>query len=180
LFALARGSADLAGCHLLDPETGEYNVSFVHHLLPGEMVLLVTLAHRQQGLMVAAGNPKRIASVGDLARPDVQSVNRPRGSGTRVLLDDALRRACIAPTAVRGYEREQATHLAVAGAVAAGVADAGLGILAAARTYGLDFVPLARERYDLAMRPATAARPAMQKLIRTLKSDDFRVVVAAL
>jgi molybdate-binding protein/DNA-binding transcriptional regulator YhcF (GntR family) len=180
LFALARGTTDLAGCHLLDPESGEHNLSFVRRLLPGEPVLLVTLAHRQQGLIVAAGNPKGIQRIGDLAQPELTIVNRHRGSGTRVLLDDALARARIDPAGVRGYDREEATHLAVAGAVAAGTADAGLGILAAARAYGLDFVPVARERYELALRPATAARPAVQRLLETLRSADFRAVVTAL
>lgn len=180
LFALARGSTDLAGCHLLDPETGEYNVPFVRRLLPGEPALLVTLAHRQQGLMVAAGNPKGIERIGDLGRADVAIVNRHRGSGTRVLLDDALATAQLDPTQVRGYDHEESTHLAVAGAVAAGTADAGLGILAAARTYGLDFVPIARERYELALRPATAARPAVHALLETLRSASFRAVVTAL
>ena len=180
LFALARGAADLAGTHLLDPETGDYNVPFVRRLLPGEAVLLVTLAHRQQGLIVAAGNPKRIRGVDDLRGPGLTIVNRHRGSGTRVLLDDALHRAGIDPATLAGYEREEATHLAVAGAVAAGTADAGLGILAAARTYGLDFVPVARERYELALRPSTAGREAVGRLLETLRSDDFRAVVTAL
>ena len=180
LFALARGAADLAGCHLLDPETGEYNVPFVHRLLPGEAVLLVTLAHRQQGLIVAAGNPKRLTGIADLGREHVTIVNRHRGSGTRVLLDEALVQASIDPLGLPGYDHEEATHLAVAGVVAAGTADAGLGILAAARAYGLDFVPVARERYELALRPATAARASAQSLFETLRSPDFRAVVTAL
>jgi putative molybdopterin biosynthesis protein len=180
LFALARGTADLAGCHLLDPDTGEYNVPFVRRLLPGEAAILVTLAHRQQGLIVAAGNPKRIASVADLAQPGISVVNRHRGSGTRVLFDEALSGAGIDPATLNGYDHEEATHLAVASVVAAGVADAGLGILAAARAYGLDFVPVARERYELAMRPDTASRPAVLKLLETLQSADFRAVVTAL
>jgi molybdate-binding protein len=146
----------------------------------GEAVLLVTLAHRQQGLIVAAGNPKRLTGIPDLGREDVTIVNRHRGSGTRVLLDEALVQAQIDPLTLRGYDREEATHLAVAGAVAAGTADAGLGIMAAARAYGLDFVPVARERYELALRPATAARPAVQGLLETLRSADFRAVVTAL
>jgi molybdate-binding protein/DNA-binding transcriptional regulator YhcF (GntR family) len=180
LFALARGTTDLAGCHLLDPETGEYNIPFVHRLLPGESVLLVTLAHRQQGLIVAAGNPKHLTGIPDLGREDVTIVNRHRGSGTRVLLDEALVQASIDPLTLRGYDHEEATHLGVAGVVAAGTADAGLGIMAAARAYGLDFVPVARERYELALRPSTASRPAVQGLLETLRSADFRAVVAAL
>lgn len=180
LFALARGAADLAGCHLLDPETGEYNIPFVQRLLPGESVLLVTLAYRQQGLIVARDNPKRLTGIPDLARDGITIVNRHRGSGTRVLLDEELQRASIDPLRVRGYDHEEATHLGVAGAVASGAADAGLGIMAAARTYGLDFVPVARERYELALRPETAGRPAVQGLLETLRSADFRAVVTAL
>lgn len=180
LFALARGTADIAGCHLLDPETGEHNVPFVRRLLPGESAILVTLAHRQQGLIVGAGNPKQIGGIPDLARPDVTVVNRHRGSGTRVLFDEALAGARIDPASLHGYEHEEATHLAVAGVVASGAADAGLGILAAARAYGLDFVPVARERYELAMRPATASRLGVQRLLETLRSADFRAVVTAL
>jgi molybdate-binding protein/DNA-binding transcriptional regulator YhcF (GntR family) len=180
LFALARGAADLAGCHLLDPETGDHNLPFVRRLLPGEAVLLVTLAHRQQGLIVPAGNPKRIGGIVDLGRPDMVMVNRRRGSGTRVLLDEALVGAGLDPATLRGYDHEEATHLAVAGVVAAGTADAGLGILAAARAYGLDFVPVARERYELALRPAMASRPAIKSLLETLRSADFQAVVTAL
>jgi len=180
LFALARGAADLAGCHLLDPETGDHNRPFVRRLLPGEAVLLVTLAHRQQGLIVAAGNPKRITGIADLGQPGIVIANRHRGSGTRVLLDDTLLRAGIDPLTLPGYDHEEATHLAVAGSVAAGTADAGLGILAAARAYGLDFVPVARERYELALRPSTAALPAVTRLLETLRSADFGAVVTAL
>ncbi|MCC6179516.1 MAG: GntR family transcriptional regulator [Chloroflexi bacterium] len=180
LFALGHGTVDLAGCHLLDPETGDYNVSFVRRILPGEDVVLATLAHRQQGLIVASGNPKGLRSVEDLIRPGVSMVNRPRGSGTRVLLDEQLRRAGVDPRHVAGYDHEEATHLAVAGAVAAGAADVGLGILAAARAYGLDFVPLVRERYELALRPATAERPSVRALLVMLGDPSFRAVVTAL
>ena len=180
LFALARGTADLAGCHVFDPETDDYNVPLVHHLLPNESVLLVTLAHRQQGLIVAAGNPKRIDGIADLARDGIVIANRHRGSGTRVHLDHGLARAGIDPKTIQGYDREEATHLAVALAVADGSADAGLGILAAARVYGLDFVPIVRERYELALRPATAARPAFQKVLLMLQSPELQAVVTAL
>ena len=181
LFALARGAADLAGCHLLDPETGEYNVPFVRRMLPGEAVLLVTLAHRQQGLIVAAGNPKRIQGIPDLGRPGRHASSIGTGAVAPASCSTMRSVVCsIDPPTLRGYDREEATHLAVAGTVAAGIADAGLGILAAARAYGLDFVPVARERYELALRPATAARAAVQKLLETLRSADFRAVVTAL
>jgi molybdate-binding protein/DNA-binding transcriptional regulator YhcF (GntR family) len=180
LFALANGDCDLAGCHLLDADSGDYNAPFVRRVLPGEPVDLVTLAEREQGLLVAPGNPLGLRGVADLARPGVRFVNRQRGAGTRVLLDRLLAAAGVAPAAIEGYTHEEPTHLAVAGAVAAGTADAGLGIRAAARALGLDFVPVARERYELALRPATAERPAVRALFAALRSRAFIVAVRAL
>jgi molybdate-binding protein/DNA-binding transcriptional regulator YhcF (GntR family) len=180
LFALASGDCDLAGCHLLDAESGEYNAPFVRRVLPGEPVDLITLAEREQGLIVATGNPLGIREVGDVARPGVRYVNRPRGAGTRVLLDHLLAGAAIAASAVVGYEREEPTHLAVAGAIAAGTADAGLGIGAAARALGLGFVPLARERYELALRPATAERVGVRSVLGALSNPAFAAAVEAL
>jgi molybdate-binding protein/DNA-binding transcriptional regulator YhcF (GntR family) len=180
LFALASGDCDLAGCHLLDSETGDYNAPFVRRVLPGEPVDLVTLAAREQGLIVAPGNPKRLGTVADLARPGVRFVNRPRGTGTRVLLDHLLATAGVPASAIAGYAREEPTHRAVAAAVAAGTADAGLGIRAAARALGLDFVPLAWERYELALRAATAEQPAVRAVLAALRSPAFIAAVEAL
>jgi len=151
LVALQRGEAHLAGSHLLDEETGEYNVPWVARMLPGRDIVVVTLVHRDQGLMVAPGNPRSIGSFEDLARDDVAFVNRQRGSGTRVLLDYELKRRGIDATSIAGYDREQYTHLAVAAAVASGAADAALGVFAAAKAMSLDFIPVATERYDLIM-----------------------------
>lgn len=180
LFALAHGAADLAGCHLRDPDSGDDNLPFVRRILPGEQLLLVTLAHREQGLLVSAGNPKSIRAVGDLARTDVTFVNRQRGAGTRVLLDELLAVAGVEPRTVRGHDREEATHLAVAGVVASGAADVGLGIRAAARAFGLDFVPLTRERYELVLRPATAERSTVRTLFGVLADPDFHAAVRSL
>jgi putative molybdopterin biosynthesis protein len=180
LFALASGDCDLAGCHLLDAESGDYNAPFVRRVLPGEPVDLVTLAEREQGLMVAPGNPGGIHALADLARHGVRYVNRQRGSGTRVLLDRLLADAAVPADAVEGYGREEPTHLAVAGAIAAGSADAGLGIRAAARALGLDFVPLARERYELALRAASRDQPAVHAVLAALRSRAFVAAVEAL
>ncbi len=150
LLALRDGLCHLAGTHLLDEASGDYNRPWVERLLPGRPVHLLTLAWRQQGLMVRPGNPKRIAGLGDLYRSGVVFINRQRGSGTRVLLDYLLGREGLDPTRLTGYEREEGSHLGVASAVASGAADAGLGIQAAARALGLDFIPVAEERYDLA------------------------------
>jgi len=144
-------------------------------VLPGRAVDVIRLVQREQGLIVAAGNPLAIAGLGDLAR--VRYVNRQRGAGTRVLLDHELSRAGIDTASVDGYEREEPTHLAVAAAVAAGRADAGLGVLAAARAFGLDFVPVAREPFDLVMMPG---EPAVAPLLELMGDDDFRTQVEAL
>ncbi len=149
LIALRRGEAHLAGSHLLDPETGEYNLPYIRRYLPGVPVVVLGLVEREQGLMVKPGNPKNIRGLEDLTRSDVTFVNRQRGAGTRVLLDYHLNRLGISPEQVQGYIQEEFTHLAVAAAVAAGRADCGLGIPAAAQALGLDFVPLFHERYDL-------------------------------
>ena len=176
LIALERGEADVAGCHLLDEETGEYNVPFVRRILPGEDVVLVNLVHRQQGLMVARGNPKGIRGLEDLARPDVTIVNRQRGAGTRVLLDLRLRELRISPCEVRGYDHEVETHTAAAAAVASGAASTALGIRSAARAMDLDFVPVARERYDLAILASRHESQEVAPLLEALRSESFKAV----
>jgi molybdate-binding protein/DNA-binding transcriptional regulator YhcF (GntR family) len=180
LIALERGEADVAGCHLVDEETGEYNLPFVRRILPGEAMVLVNLVHRQQGLMVARGNPKGINGLEDLSRPDVRIVNRQRGAGTRVLLDLRLKQLGIVPEKVDGYDRQLETHTAVAAAVASGSADAGLGILSAARSMELDFIPVDRERYDLVIPAAQYELPEVALLLETLGSESYRAVVREL
>jgi putative molybdopterin biosynthesis protein len=174
LLALKRGEAHLAGCHLLDEDTGEYNVPAIRRVLEGQRVVLVHLVGRVQGLIVAKGNPKRVASLEDLARLDVAYVNRQRGSGTRVLLDEKLRQMGLAPERIHGYEREEYTHLAVAAAVTSGTADAGLGILAAARALELDFVPLLQEQYDLVIPREHYESALLAPLLAAIRSDAFR------
>lgn len=177
LIALQQGRARLAGIHLLDEESGEYNRPYVRHLLPGREVAILHLACRVQGLMVAAGNPKGLHDLADLGRPDVRFINRQRGSGTRVLLDMHLRRQGIAPAQVHGYETERDTHLAVAAALANGEADAALGIEAAAAAHGLGFLPLLRERYDLVMTAVDYRGEALAPLVEILRSPEFQRAV---
>jgi len=177
LIALQEGRADLAGIHLLDAETGEYNYPYVKHLLPGREVAIVHLAYRIQGLMFAAGNPKRIKGIEDLRRPDVTLVNRQKGSGTRILLDQELRRLGITPSDVKGYDREVDTHLAVAKSIVRGDADAGLGIEAAARASHIDFLPLYRERYDLVIPIEKNRSKKLAPLLGVIASKDFRKAV---
>lgn len=149
LMALARGEADVAGAHLWDEATGLYNVPFVQRILPNRPVVLLNLVKRLQGLIVPPGNPQGLQQVADLAHPAVSFMNRQPGSGTRVWLDVQLKRARVDPAQVAGYQREETTHTGVARAVAEGRATAGLGIQAAASAFGLDFVRLGEERYDL-------------------------------
>lgn len=180
LMAVAAGRCHLGGTHLLDPDTGEYNVSYVKRHLAGTPVRLVTLALREQGFMLAPGNPKGISGLADLTREDVSLVNRQGGSGTRVLLDFHLQKAGIDPDSVRGYDNEEYTHMAVAVQVLAGGADVGLGILAAARALGLDFVPLATERYDLCIPQYLWDDHRVQALLGTMDDAFFRQAVSAL
>jgi putative molybdopterin biosynthesis protein len=148
-------------------------------VLPGRDVVVVRLVHREQGLIVAPGNPLGLEGVADLARGP-RYVNRQRGAGTRVLLDHLLERNGIEPDQVEGYAREEHTHLAVAAAVAAGRADCGLGVLAAARAFGLGFVPVAREPYDLVFTAETHDEPVLRPLLDLLGDDRFRAEVEAL
>ena len=174
LLALRRGEAHITGTHLLDEETGEYNVSFVRRYVPDEDIVLVTLVHRVQGLIVPPGNPKSIESLDDLTRGDVRFVNRQRGSGTRVLLDYLLREGGIELGDISGYGREEFTHLAVAAAVAGDVVDVGMGVLSAARALRMDFVPLSTERYDLAIPKQYYESALLEPVLSLIRSDDFK------
>jgi len=136
--------------------------------------------HREQGLIVAAGNPLGLRGITDLARPGLRYVNRQRGAGTRVLLDYELQRARIDPASLSGYTREEPTHLAVAAAVSAGRADCGLGVHAAARAFGLDFLPIAHEPYDLVLERATAESDRLAPLWALMEHAPFRSAVEAL
>ncbi len=180
LMALARDEAHIAGSHLLDEETGEYNLPYVRRLIPDRDVVVLGFVYREQGLIVPPGNPKNIRDLEDLTRPDVVFVNRQRGAGTRVLLDYELKRRGINPRQIKGYERMEYTHLAVAATVKSGAADCGLGILAAARALGLDFIPLFRERYDLVIPREYYESDLLAPLLEVIRSDRFREAVEAL
>jgi molybdate-binding protein/transcriptional regulator with XRE-family HTH domain len=173
LSALARGEAHIAGCHLSDEETGEFNFPWVLRLVPFPCTL-VTFAAWQQGLIVAPGNPHGIRGVEDLARPEIKFINRQSGSGSRALLDRLLLRGSVPSTAVTGYDREAGGHLPVASTVASGQADAGVGVEAAATALGLGFVPLKQERYDLVIPNHFLDHKGVQALLDLLRQPSLR------
>jgi len=177
LIALQEERADLAGTHLLDEETGEYNYPYVKRILTGREIAIVNLSFRIQGLMFAKGNPRKIKGLADLCRRDIVFVNRQKGSGTRVLLDLQLKRQGIAPADIKGYETEFNTHLEVATHIAHGHADAGLGIEAAALSCGLAFLPMFRERYDLVMPKANYKSKRLAPMLEIIASDAFKKIV---
>jgi putative molybdopterin biosynthesis protein len=177
LIALQGERAHLAGIHLLDEETGEYNYPYIKRILPGRELAIVHLAYRMQGLILEVGNPKQITGLDDLRRKDIEFINRQRGSGTRVLLDLKLRQMGITTHDIKGYEDEVDTHLAVALAIKHGKADTGLGIQAAAKSCGLDFIPLFRERYDLVMTKENYESQLFSPLMEIVTSEEFRNIV---
>lgn len=180
LLALAQQQADIAGAHLLDAATGEYNIPFVKHLLPEDDVVLINLAFRENGLIIARGNPKNIRGVRDLARRDVRLINRARGTGTRLLLHAKLRAARIDPHTLGDWAHTVATHDAVGAAIAAGAADVGPGLRATAAAWQLDFIPLGDERYDLIIPRDELEAPRIAQLLDKMQSREFRRAAEAL
>ena len=170
---LKEGKVHIAGSHLEDPETGEFNLPFIRREFPGEDFIVVTFARWEEGLVLASGNPKRIRNVEDLARRSVRFVNREPGSGSRALLDRLLEKGGT-EAQIQGYERVAYGHLAAAYSVVSGDADVCLATRSAALTFGLDFVPLHSERYDLVMRRRTADLPAVKAFLDVLQRATLR------
>ena len=171
LMALQRRETVIAPTHLLDEESGQYNIEYIKKLFPGEKMVLIKGVDRIQGIMVKKGNPLGITGVSDLKR--ARYVNRQRGAGTRVLLDYKLKQEGINPTEICGYDKEAATHMAVAACVASEEIDAGMGIRPAAEAMGLDFVEVGVEEYDFALREEDLKLPQVQTFISILKSEEF-------
>jgi len=180
LLALRKGRCHIAGSHLLDTVTGEYNISYIKRYVKGLSVAVFYLTLREQGLIVAKGNPKGIKGIEDLAGADIAFVNRQAGSGTRVLFDHQLDQSGVNADAVKGYDHEEFTHMAVAVDVLSGAADAGMGIYAAAKALDLDFVPIAREQYDLIIPSHMLDQPNIEVVLNTIKSGHFRERIIAL
>jgi len=177
IFALREGSCHIAGIHLLDPDSGEYNLPYIQNYLKGKELRMIHLVFREQGLIIRPGNPKDIKGLKDLTRKGILFINRQKGSGTRILFDHLLKSLSIDPKEIQGYEREEFTHMGVASMVASGIADAGLGILSAARALGLDFIPVAKERYDLLIPSTFFEDRRIQTLIETIRSEEFKTQV---
>jgi putative molybdopterin biosynthesis protein len=174
LIALQNGNCHVAASHLLDPETGEYNSTFIKKHFPELKVVILNLAHREQGLIVKKGNPLGIKTLNDLVSKKVSFVNRQEGSGTRVLLDFRLKENGIDAAAIPGYDKIAHTHMEVALEIFSGSADAGIGIYAAARMLGLDFIPLATERFDLIISSENYSSGGVKALREVLSSEEFK------
>lgn len=174
LIALKQNQTHLATAHLLDPESGEYNFPYLRKMFPQKELIVVNLAYREQGIMIKKGNLKKIKGLNDLTREDIKFINRQKGSGTRILLDYLLKKKDINPLDIQGYSQEEYTHLMVASAVAEGNVDAGLGILSAAKAFGLDFVPVAKERYDIIIPKKYYSSLKVQKLLTIIRSEKFK------
>ena len=180
LLALKKGTAHMAGCHLLDIQTGEYNISYIRKYLEGVPVHVFNLVARDQGLIIQKGNPKEVKGIGDLKRDDITFVNRQPGSGTRILFDYKLKEMGIDPARIMGYENEEYTHMNVAVSVLNGMTDVGLGIMAAARALDLDFIPVIKEQYDLVVPSSFVDDPKIELIIGVARSREFRERVKGL
>lgn len=181
LLALYHGTANVATAHLWDSDTDSYNIPYVRRFLPGHRTQVYNLAYRNTGFYVAKGNPKNINNWQDLNRPDLTLINRERGSGARVLLDEMLHVLEIDYRQIKGYSREEMSHLAVASCVARGEADVGIGIeKAALQVSDIDFIFQKKERYDIVLRKEDTDKPHFQTLLTVIRSDIFRNEVAGM
>ncbi|MDI6703712.1 MAG: molybdopterin biosynthesis protein [bacterium] len=180
LVSLKRGEAHLSGIHLLDESTGKYNLPYVTRLFPVNPPILVNLVYREQGLIIKRGNPKSIKGLKDLTKDGIKFINRQKGSGTRILLDYELGKLKIDPNLINGYENEVFTHMVVASSVEEGAVDCGLGIKAAAQAFGLDFIPITKERYDLAISSKYYDDYRINRLIEVVNSSEFKQKIRSL
>lgn len=176
LYALYHGNAQMTAAHLWDGDSGEYNIPFVRRMLPGIPAIVIHLACRLQGFYVASGNPKGITGWEDLKRKDITIINREKGSGTRVLLDEHLRKLGIPAKSIKGYERESTSHLAIASTVSRGGADIGIGNeKSALQVKGIDFIPMQTERYELVVKKEECGNLPFQVVLEILRSQEFKM-----
>ncbi|MCG9966604.1 helix-turn-helix transcriptional regulator [Pelotomaculum terephthalicicum JT] len=181
LSAVYQGKAHMTAIHLWDEDTGTYNIPYVRRLLPGIPMIIIHLACRMQGFYVAKENPKKIMDWNDLTQPGLRFINREKGSGTRVLLDERLHKLGVDRRLISGYEREEFSHLAVASTVGRGEADVALGNQKASfQVRNIDFVPLQKERYELAIKKEYLEKPLFQAVLEILQSSEFKTEIGGL
>ncbi|KUG04136.1 molybdopterin biosynthesis protein moea / periplasmic molybdate-binding domain [hydrocarbon metagenome] len=179
IMSLMKNECHFAGVHLLDTNSGDYNITYLKKYLSKTPWILLTLLNREQGLIVQKGNPCNIKEIKDLSELEVRYINRQKGAGTRVLFDYLLEKNNIHPSSVNGYNREEYTHLAVAAAVKNDAADCALGIYASAKALNLDFIPISEERYDLCILPDLLAEQDLDLLMQVISSSIFKNRVMA-
>lgn len=174
LISMYQGKSNIVSTHLLDGDTGDYNLPYLRKILISRSYLVVRMHSRSAGLYVPKGNPKQINTWQDLGRQDVKIVNREKGSGARVLLDEQLRLAGISGISLTGYENEESNHLAVASKIAQGKADVGVGIEKVAAMANIDFIPMIQENYDLVMLKTLEHSMMIQQVCAILASSAFQ------
>lgn len=176
LYKLYQGHVQIATAHLWDGDTGEYNVPYVKRMLPGISAVIVHLAKRMQGFYIANGNPKNIKGWEDLKRSDIAIVNREKGSGSRVLLDEHLRKLNINPSGIKGYDKEYSSHLGIASAVSRKEADIGIGNeKSGLQVKDIDFIPLQQENYELIIKKEDIHKPNFQAVLSVINSEEFKM-----
>ncbi|WP_342603212.1 helix-turn-helix transcriptional regulator [Peribacillus sp. FSL E2-0159] len=180
LISMYNGDSDIVSLHMFDGDTGEYNLPYIKKILVGYPYILLNLVSRKAGLYVKKGNPFGLTNWTDLKHKDLAIINRERGSGARILLDEQLRIHSISSKNLKGYENEETNHLSVASAVSAGIADVGVGIEKAAKIVGIDFVPLITERYDLVILKSPKNEQLINVVKRILSSNSFQAEIKAL
>ncbi|WP_088225389.1 helix-turn-helix transcriptional regulator [Desulfosporosinus sp. FKB] len=181
IYALYQGEVQVATAHMWDGKTGEYNVPYIERMLPGTPCLIIRLASRMQGFYIAKGNPKNIRDWNDLCRSDIAIINREKGSGTRILLDEHLRKMGISGRSINGYMREFHSHLAIASTVARGDADLGIGNeKASLQVQEIDFIPLQKEHYDMVLKKEDLNNPAFDAIFEIIQSDEFKAELQGL
>ena len=180
LISMYNGDSDIVSLHMFDGDTGEYNLPYIKKILVGYPYILLNLVSRKAGLYVKKGNPFGLTTWTDLKHKDLAIINRERGSGARILLDEQLRIHSISSKNLKGYENEETNHLSVASAVSAGIADVGVGIEKAAKIVGIDFVPLITERYDLVILKSLKNEQLINVVKRILSSNSFQAEIKAL
>ena len=180
LIALRQGTAHISGCHLYDPESAQFNSPYIKHFFPDQTIKVISLAHRVQGIITAAGNPKQISGMEDLARDDIKFVNRNQGSGTRIWFDNKIDELGLNPEVINGYTQELNSHTAITREIKLGSADMGIGLIAAAVKEDLDFISLFEEQFDLVVPESQSENPDILAILDFLTTANYRRSIGGL